>query len=94
MPRLSASSARSFSTTKVPDYQRRFKSDSAKAVERPGFYPVYVHHVSKIALEHLQGTRADWVVQQGLDSGLTINPNGTFVLIFPTQHGQESGRIW
>jgi hypothetical protein len=25
---------------------------------------------------------------------LTINPNGTFVLIFPTQHGQESGRIW
>lgn len=55
---------------------------------------MYVHHVSKIALEHLQGERSDWVMQQGLDSGLTINPNGTFVLSFPLDVDQEAGKIW
>jgi hypothetical protein len=92
--RLSATSSRTFSTTKLPDRQRRFKSHSVKAVERPGFYPVYVHYVSKVALEHLQGAQGDWVVKQGLDSRLTINPNGTFVLAFPPLQGQEAGKVW
>jgi hypothetical protein len=93
--RLSHPSARTFSTTNMSDGQRLFKSDAAaKGAERPGFYPVYVHHISKIALEHLQGVQADWVVEQGLDSGLTINSNGTFLLTFPTVQGRETGRIW
>lgn len=59
-----------------------------------GFFPVYVHHVSKIALKHLQDHRAEWLVGLGLDSRLHINPNGTFVLTFPTEKGQDAGKIW
>lgn len=59
-----------------------------------GFSPVYVHHVSKIALEHMQEKRADWLVEQGLDRGLHINPNGTFMMSFPARKGFDSGRLW
>jgi hypothetical protein len=59
-----------------------------------GFYPVYVHHVSKIALEHLQENRSDWLTEKGLDRGLHINPNGTFIMSFPAKKGFDSGRIW
>eukprot|EP00980_Cylindrotheca_fusiformis_P004113 scaffold894_cov153-Cylindrotheca_fusiformis.AAC.9 len=59
-----------------------------------GFYPVYVHHVSKTALEHLQRKQATWLIKQGLDRGLHINPNGTFSLTFPSRQGFDAGRIW
>ena len=58
------------------------------------FYPVYVHHVSKIALEHLQKRQSNWLIEKGLDRGLHINPNGTFSLNFPARKGFDSGRIW
>lgn len=77
--------------------QRRFRSaspDEIQKQQRRGFFPVYVHHVSKIALEHLQRNRSDWVQSQGLESGLHINPNGTFVLSFPAKKGYDAGRIW
>ncbi|CAJ1949510.1 unnamed protein product [Cylindrotheca closterium] len=59
-----------------------------------GFYPVYVHHVSKVALERLQKDHSSWIESKGLDSGLHINPNGTFTLSFPAKEGFDSGRIW
>jgi hypothetical protein len=54
------------------------------------FYPVYVHHLSKVALEHLQNEHADWIVQNKLETGLRLNPDGTFVIHFPSRNG----RIW
>eukprot|EP00526_Cylindrotheca_closterium_P020526 CAMPEP_0113617050 /NCGR_PEP_ID=MMETSP0017_2-20120614/8567_1 /TAXON_ID=2856 /ORGANISM="Cylindrotheca closterium" /LENGTH=212 /DNA_ID=CAMNT_0000526407 /DNA_START=45 /DNA_END=684 /DNA_ORIENTATION=+ /assembly_acc=CAM_ASM_000147 len=59
-----------------------------------GFYPIYVHNVSKVALERLQKDHSSWVASKSLDSGLHINPNGTFTLSFPAREGFDSGRIW
>lgn len=56
------------------------------------FCPVYVHHLSKNILEHLQNNHAQWILDRGLDKGLKLNPDGTFVLQFPGQ--KENGRIW
>jgi hypothetical protein len=74
----------------------RFSTSSAQtSVPNIPFYPVYVHHLSQIALEHLQNHHSDWVVQMGLDRGLRINQDGTFVLQFPeTEEGYDGGRIW
>jgi hypothetical protein len=44
---------------------------------------VYVHHISQTILRHLQDERHDWLVAHGLDRGLRLNANGTFVLQFP-----------
>jgi hypothetical protein len=58
-------------------------------------YPVYVHQVSKTVLQHLQDRRSEWLVANGLDKGLHVNANGTFVLKFPpSRPGMDSGRIW
>jgi hypothetical protein len=55
----------------------------------------YVHKISQTVLQHLQNTHHGWIVSQGLDRGLRLNPNGTFVLQFPnTSRGYDSGRIW
>ena len=60
-----------------------------------GIRPVYVHHVSKLTLEHLQEKESDWLMGQGLDTGLEINDNGTFTLRYPPQSGKNAGnRIW
>eukprot|EP00522_Entomoneis_paludosa_P008562 CAMPEP_0172439480 /NCGR_PEP_ID=MMETSP1065-20121228/457_1 /TAXON_ID=265537 /ORGANISM="Amphiprora paludosa, Strain CCMP125" /LENGTH=198 /DNA_ID=CAMNT_0013188167 /DNA_START=25 /DNA_END=621 /DNA_ORIENTATION=+ len=68
-------------------------ADQEQQPER--FFPVYVHQVSKSVLEHLQNSRSNWIRQEGLERGLHINANGTFVLQFPaTQNGFDSGRIW
>jgi hypothetical protein len=29
---------------------------------QPEFHPIYVHHVSRVALEHLQDSQSDWLV--------------------------------
>jgi hypothetical protein len=48
------------------------------------FNPVYVHHVSRVALEHLQSSpQCKFLIEKGLDSRLNIHPNGTFTLTFP-----------
>lgn len=46
---------------------------------------------------YLQNERFEWVEQQGLDSGLRLNPDGTFVLHFPSGSDEttiDNGRIW
>jgi hypothetical protein len=78
---------------------QRFRSTSASqtrddASYPKGFCPVYVQHVSKIALEHLQIKQSDWVMEKGLDRGLHINPDGTFTMNFPARKDFDSGRIW
>mmetsp|Transcript_5675 Transcript_5675/g.7436 ORF Transcript_5675/g.7436 Transcript_5675/m.7436 type:complete len:179 (-) Transcript_5675:62-598(-) len=58
-------------------------------------YPVYVHHLSKLILQHLQEKHSSWLVDNGLHTGLRLNANGTFVIRFPPEKGQPaSGRIW
>ena len=84
----------------LSDHQRCYRSAdvSSNSVDESNqaknFFPVYVHHVSKIVLEHLQESRADWLIERGLDRGLYINPNGTFAMHFPARKGFDSGRIW
>ena len=77
--RYLSTSSRNASTSSSP--QRNF--------EEIDFHPIYVHHVSRVALEHLQNHRSDWLVARGLDRNLKIRNNGTFLLNFP-----EYGRIW
>jgi hypothetical protein len=58
------------------------------------FFPVYVHNVSRMVLEHLQENQSGWIMEKGLDRRLNINPNGTFTMSFPAQKGVDSGKIW
>ena len=64
--------------------------------QQQNFHPIYVHHVSRIVLEHLQNNQYDWLMKYGLDRNLSLRANGTFVLKFPPPHeGHENGgRIW
>ncbi|KAL9187067.1 hypothetical protein ACHAXT_010787 [Thalassiosira profunda] len=48
----------------------------------------YVHPLSQIVLEHLQSNYSEWVKQMGLDTALTLNKDGTFVLRFPDPDGK------
>eukprot|EP00977_Amphora_coffeiformis_P003959 scaffold793_cov161-Amphora_coffeaeformis.AAC.11 len=70
-------------------------SSAVEAEQPPLVNSIYVHHVTKIVLQHLQETKADWLVRQGLDRGLRLKSNGTAVLQFPPKQGFDSGgRIW
>jgi hypothetical protein len=62
---------------------RRFSAADPEKVE-------YVHPLSQIVLEHLQGTRREWVTANGLDRGLTLQRDGTFEIRFPS----SDDRIW
>jgi hypothetical protein len=77
--------------------QRRFKSvnaaDKSQSQQKSNFFPVYVHHVSKLALQHLTANQSDWLVEKGLDRGLKLHSDGTFILNFPRK-GFDAGRIW
>lgn len=74
---------------------RFLSSSSSSATPIEEVSPIYVHHVSKTVLEHLQKDQHEWLVSTGLDRGLRINANGTFVLQFPaTRLGVDGGRIW
>jgi hypothetical protein len=77
--------------------QQRFKSanaaDKSKLPQKSNFFPVYVHHVSKVVLQHLTANQSDWLVEKGLDRGLKLHPDGTFVLNF-SHKGFDAGRIW
>ena len=62
--------------------------------EEDKIFPVYIHHVSKIVLQHLQDAQGEWLTRQGLDRGLHIKSNGTFLLNFPARQGYDAGKIW
>ena len=62
--------------------------------EEDKIFPVYIHHVSKIVLQHLQDSQAHWVAQQGLNRGLQVKSNGTILLNFPARQGHDAGKIW
>ena len=53
----------------------------------------YVHPLSQLVLEHLQTTRSAWVERMGLDKGLSLQRDGTFLLKFPS-YGTDQARIW
>lgn len=62
----------------------------------------HVHPLSQIVLKHLQSRHSEWVQSMGLDKGLELKNDGTFVLRFPqptTQTDDSSvdtaiGAIW
>ena len=51
----------------------------------------YTHPLSQIVLEHLQSNHSAWIEQSGLNTGLTVNQDGTFVLRFPNPNGETVG---
>ena len=53
----------------------------------------YVHPLSQLVLEHLQTTRSAWVERMGLDKGLSLQRDGTFLLKFPS-YNTDQARIW
>lgn len=83
---------------------------STVTAEQPNIkmHAVYVHHVTKVVLKHLQEHQSEWLIDHGLDRGLRLNANGTAILQFPssssstgTTNGHSgtsssvgSGRIW
>jgi hypothetical protein len=77
-------SAKATTTTTAPEPR----------TQTPPVHAVYVHHLTKLVLQHLQETKAEWLQASGLDRGLRINANGTAVLQFPPQQGLDAGRIW
>lgn len=65
----------------------------------------YIHPLSQIVLEHLQSSHSHWVQRMGLDTGLKLNKDGTFVLHFPiddetvevegtSSEDKTNGSIW
>mmetsp|Transcript_10032 Transcript_10032/g.14948 ORF Transcript_10032/g.14948 Transcript_10032/m.14948 type:complete len:186 (-) Transcript_10032:1885-2442(-) len=61
----------------------------------------YIHPLSQIVLEHLQNHHSEWVQSRGLDKGLELKKDGTFILRFPqtTKADDDSadatkGSIW
>lgn len=75
--------------------QARALSTQNAASTDSRFYPIYVHHLSKVCLEHLQDSRSEWLEQEGLSRGLQLNNDGTFTLHFPRTDDQvDNGRIW
>lgn len=50
----------------------------------------YIHPLSQIVLEHLQTHHSSWIEHVGLDKGLNLNKDGTFVLRFPSVNKDES----
>lgn len=49
----------------------------------------YIHPLSQIVLEYLQSSHSNWVQHMGLDTGLKLNKDGTFVLRFPRSDGDR-----
>lgn len=47
----------------------------------------YIHPLSQIVLEHLQSRHGPWITDMGLDTGLQLKEDGTFVLRFPSAGG-------
>mmetsp|Transcript_14683 Transcript_14683/g.24885 ORF Transcript_14683/g.24885 Transcript_14683/m.24885 type:complete len:144 (-) Transcript_14683:41-472(-) len=65
---------------------RRFIGSEPEKVE-------YVHPLSQLVLEYLQTSRSDWIQKKGLDRGLNLQRDGTFVLKFPS-YDKDEARIW
>mmetsp|Transcript_4905 Transcript_4905/g.5698 ORF Transcript_4905/g.5698 Transcript_4905/m.5698 type:complete len:155 (+) Transcript_4905:37-501(+) len=53
----------------------------------------FVHPLSQLVLEHLQKERSEWVEKNGLEKGLTVLRDGTFVIKFPS-YDKNMASIW
>jgi len=53
----------------------------------------YVHPLSQLVLEYLQTERSDWILENGLDQGLQVEKDGTFLIKFPS-YEKDNSRIW
>ena len=49
----------------------------------------YIHPLSQIVLEHMQSQHSRWVEQSGLNTGLRVNKDGTFLLRFPRSNNDD-----
>mmetsp|Transcript_5609 Transcript_5609/g.11700 ORF Transcript_5609/g.11700 Transcript_5609/m.11700 type:complete len:179 (-) Transcript_5609:131-667(-) len=89
-------SMRQFGSTVAAPGSVRFLSSAAPVAglvtedHATGMKHVRIHPESQVVLEHLQGPWSDWTQSRGLDRGLKINNDGTFMLRFP----RCNWRIW
>jgi hypothetical protein len=51
----------------------------------------YIHPLSQIVLEHLQSSHSEWIRRMGLDKGLELKKDGTFILRFGNNGGDADG---
>jgi hypothetical protein len=93
------------STTAASSTSEYYYCQTKKSPPPAVLQGVYVHHVTKVVLKHLQQHQSSWLIQHGLDRGLQIQPNGTAVLHFPptsstktttstSSSSIDNGRIW
>ncbi|CAJ1945569.1 unnamed protein product [Cylindrotheca closterium] len=68
-----------FTTTRL--LSSTSKSNDDKYFQRTSF----VHPLSQVVLEYLQAKKGGWLLQQGLDRHLTINPDGSFQLQYANE---------
>ena len=53
-----------------------------------------IHPLSQIVLEHLQSSHSKWIQRMGLEQGLDVKQDGTFVLRFANREGETAESIW
>ena len=67
-----------------PLHHERTKRSSSSSSSSSFFTKTeYIHPLSQIVLEHLQNHHSEWVQSRGLDKGLELKKDGTFILRFP-----------
>ena len=82
----------------LPSYPPRYghtKRLSSSSSSSSSFFTKteYIHPLSQIVLEHLQNHHSEWVQSRGLDKGLKLNKDGTFVLRFPQNDKPVDGNV-
>ena len=81
----------------LPSYPPRYghtKRSSSSSSSSSFFTKTeYIHPLSQIVLEHLQNHHSEWVQSRGLDKGLKLNKDGTFVLRFPQANKADDDKV-
>ena len=53
----------------------------------------YVHPLSQLVLDYLQKEKSNWIATHGLNQGVEVGADGTFLIKFPS-HDKDNARIW
>jgi len=81
-------------------------SSSLPSATNIKYHPVDIHPLSQMVLQYLQDCKSDWLIEKGLDRGLSINSDGTIKISFPPlsensegdklydNENVDGGRIW
>lgn len=77
---------RAYSSLHHSSYYYRYEHliSRSSSSSSQSFTQEYVHPLSQIVLEHLQNQHSEWVQLMGLNKGLELRKDGTFILRFPS----------